>query len=170
MPWYGSHPYLNEYIRTHNCRRILEVGVYNGENAVRMIEAALENVAAPGEVEYYGFDFFADSGAERVGRKLEALGCTFKLFEGNTLDTLPGSAAELPKMDLIFIDGGKSFREAMSDWKNAAQLVHAETAVYVHNAGFPGVRRMLAQISREEYHVEFFRATSEGKVALITRG
>jgi predicted O-methyltransferase YrrM len=169
MPWYGSHPYLNEYIREHNCRRILEIGVYTGENAVRMIEAALENVAAPGEVEYYGFDFFSDSGLERVGHKLEALGCTFQLFEGNTLDTLPRSLPSLPKMDLIFIDGGKSFREAVSDWENAERLVHAGTGVYVHNAGFLGVRRMLAEVSRASYHVEVFRAPSEGKVALITR-
>ena len=34
MPWYGSHAYLNEYIRKHNCVRILEIGVYTGENAV----------------------------------------------------------------------------------------------------------------------------------------
>jgi len=169
MPWYGSHPYLNEVIREHNCRRILEIGVYTGENAVRMVEAALKNVAAPGEVEYYGFDFFADSGVERVGHKLEALGCTFELFAGNTLDTLPDSVDALPKMDLIFIDGGKSFREAVSDWKNAEQLVHVGTAVYVHNAGFPGVRRMLSQVDRARYHVEVFRALSEGKVALITR-
>jgi predicted O-methyltransferase YrrM len=169
MPWYGSHPYLNEYIRKNNCRKILEIGVYTGENAVRMVEAALENVAVPGEVEYYGFDFFWDSSADRVGRKLEALGCTFELFEGDTLETLPVAAASLPKMDLIFIDGGKSFREAMSDWENSERLLHDGTGVYVHNAGFPGVRRMLDRVSRAKFQVEIFRVSSEGRVALITR-
>jgi hypothetical protein len=42
MPWYGSHTYLNEYIRQNNCRKILEIGVYTGENAVSMVETALE--------------------------------------------------------------------------------------------------------------------------------
>jgi predicted O-methyltransferase YrrM len=168
MPWYGSHSYLNEYIRAHNCHRILEIGVYDGGNAVSMVKAAIEIAADPREVEYYGFDYFADGSAERIGRKLEKLGCTFKLFEGDTLDTLPLSVSVLPKMDLIFIDGGKSFREAMSDWEHSERLVHAGTAVYVHNADFGGVRRMLAQVSREKYRVEVFRAPSEGRVARIT--
>ena len=168
MSWYGLHPYLIEHIKKNNCRRIMEVGVYDGENAVRMVEAALGNVTVPQEVEYYGFDFFANASVERVGRQLGELGCTFKLLKGNTLDTLPGSVALLPKMDLIFIDGGKSFREAVSDWENAERLMHDGTAVYVHNAGFPGVRRMLGQVSREKYQVKIFAAASEGRVALIT--
>jgi predicted O-methyltransferase YrrM len=168
MPWYGSHPYLNEYITAHTCRRILEIGVYDGENAVSMVETAIEVVADPREVEYYGFDYFADGRAERIGRKLERLGCMFKLFEGDTLDTLPSSVALLPKMDLIFIDGGKSFREAMSDWQHSERLVHDGTGVYVHNADFGGVRRMLAQVSRQKHQVTIFSAASEGRVALIT--
>ena len=169
MPWYGSHPYLNEYIQRNNCRRILEIGVYTGENAVSMVKAAIEITAVPEEVEYYGFDFFGNSSSDRVGRKLAKLSCTFELFEGNTLETLPASVATLPKMDLIFIDGGKSFREAMSDWENAERLVHDRTKVYVHNADFAGVRRMLGRVNRETYRVEVFRVPSEGRVALITR-
>ena len=133
MPWYGSHPYLQEYIRKNNCRNILEIGVYTGENAVSMVEAAIENAADPQEVAYYGFDFFGNSGADRVGCKLEKLGCTFELFEGNTLETLPIAAASLPKMDLIFIDGGKSFREATSDWESAEPSMLARWA----NASMP---------------------------------
>ena len=169
MPWYGSHPYLIEYIRKNSCKKILEIGVYNGENAVSMAETAIENAAVPQEVAYYGFDFFWGSSSDRVGRKLERLGCTFELFEGNTLETLPISVASLPKMDLIFIDGGKSFKEALSDWKNSELLLHDRTGVFVHNADFAGVRRMLDQVSRDKYQVEIFRVPSEGRVGLITR-
>jgi predicted O-methyltransferase YrrM len=169
MPWYGSHPYLNKYIRKHHCTRIMEIGVYTGENAVSMVETAIESAAAPQEVEYYGFDLFWNASSDQVGRKLEKLGCRFELFEGDTLETLPSSVASLPEMDLIFIDGGKSFAEAMSDWQNSERLVHDRTAVFVHNADFPGVRRMLDQVSREAYQVELFQAPSEGRVAIITR-
>ena len=169
MPWYGSHAYLNEYIRKNNCQRIMEIGVYTGENAVSMVEAAIENAANPREVEYYGFDLFVSASSDQVGWKLERLGCTFALFRGNTLETLPKSVASLPKMDLIFIDAGKSFAEAKSDWQNAELLLHDRTGVFVHNADFPGVHRMLGQVSRKEYRVEIFRAPSEGSVALITR-
>jgi predicted O-methyltransferase YrrM len=168
MPWYGSHAYLKQYIIKNNCRRILEIGVYTGENAASMVKAAVKQAADPQEVEYYGFDFFANARSDRVGRKLEQLGCTYKLFEGNTLDTLPRAVPSLPKMDLIFIDGGKSFEEATSDWENAERLVHDGTGVYVHNADFPGVRRMLDQVNREKYQVEILRVPSEGRVALIT--
>jgi len=169
MPWYGSHPYLKEYIRENGCRKILEIGVYTGENAVSMAETAIENAAVPQEVEYHGFDLFWHSSSERVARRLEKLGCKFELFEGNTLETLPIAAASLPKMDLIFIDGGKSLKEALSDWENSELLLHDRTGVFVHNADFPGVRRMLDQVSRHKYQVERFRVPSEGRVALITR-
>jgi predicted O-methyltransferase YrrM len=169
MPWYGSHAYLNEYISENHCKRILEIGVYTGENAVRMVETAIETTPDPREIEYYGFDFFFNTSSHQVGRQLERLGCTFALFEGDTLETLPNAVASLPKMDLIFIDGGKSFAEATSDWQNAERLLHDRTAVFVHNANFPGVRRMLGQVSREAYRVEIFRVPSEGSVALITR-
>jgi predicted O-methyltransferase YrrM len=169
MPWYGSHAYLNEYIRKNNCKRIMEIGVYAGENAASMVETAIGNAPDPREVEYYGFDFFLNASSDQVGQQLQRLGCTFALFKGNSLQTLPGSVASLPKMDLIFIDGGKSFAEAMSDWQNAELLLHDRTGVFVHNADFTGVRRMLDQVSREQYRVEVFQMPSEGSVALITR-
>jgi len=58
MPWYGSHSYLNEYITERHCRKIMEIGVYNSENAVSMVETAIQ-IFPPQEVEYCGFDFFS---------------------------------------------------------------------------------------------------------------
>jgi predicted O-methyltransferase YrrM len=169
MPWYGSHFYLNEYIRKNSCKRILEIGVYTGENAVSMVETAIERAPEPREVAYYGFDLFVNASSDQVGQKLERLGCTFALFAGDTMETLPDSVASLPKMDLIFIDGGKSFAEAMSDWQNAERLLHDSTGVFVHNADFAGVRRMLDRVNRKTYRVEIFHVPSEGSIALITK-
>jgi hypothetical protein len=168
MPWYGSHPYLNEYIREYKCRKIMEVGVYSGENAVKMVETAVENIE-PSEVEYFGFDFFSYYTTSDISLKLEKTGCKYKLFEGNTVDTIPQAIGSLPQMGLIFIDGGKSFEVAMSDWKNSQVLMHEETGVFVHNADFSGVSKMVDNISRKVYRVEFFYAPTEGKVALIKR-
>ena len=146
----------------------MEVGVYNGNNAVTMVEAAIQNVA-PQEVEYYGFDFFSHYSTREVGIKLEKLGCKFRLFQGNTLDTLPKAVDALPKMDLIFIDGGKSFKVAESDWQNSRQLMHFRSGVFVHNAGFSGVRKMVERISRAEHQVDVFHARYEGLVAFIKK-
>jgi hypothetical protein len=99
----GSHTYLNEYIRKNNYKRIMEIGVYTGDNAVRMVETAIERAPDGREVAHYGFDLFLTACSDQVGRQSERLGCTFALFEGDTLETLPTSAASLPKMGLIFM-------------------------------------------------------------------
>jgi predicted O-methyltransferase YrrM len=146
----------------------MEIGVYNGENAESMIKTALKNHPA-NEVEYYGFDFFYSYSIERVERKLGALGCKYTLFEGNTLETVPDAGKSLPLMDIIFIDGGKSFKEAYSDWVGSSMLMHEGTGVFVHNVGFSGVGRMVDTIPRDVFNVELFYARFEGKVALIKK-
>ena len=146
----------------------MEIGVYNGENARNMVMVATKN-APPHEVEYYGFDFFSHHSAGRVGRRLDETGCRYRLIEGDTMETLPEAVKTLPMMDLIFIDGGKSFREAVSDWENSSRLMHDGTGVFVHNVGFMGVGRMVNGIHRDEYRVETFYAPAEGSVALIMK-
>ncbi len=168
MPWYGSHPYLNEYIREKNCKNIMEIGVYNGENALNMVAAAVQNFPSH-EVEYYGFDLFSNYSFTEIARKLTQTGCKFRLYKGNTVETLTEAVKNLPEMDLIFIDGGKSFSEATCDWENSKLLMHDGTAVFVHNADFSGVRRMIDNISREKYEVTFFHAPSEGSVVQIMK-
>lgn len=165
---YGSHEILNEYIRNHECRRILEIGVHDGENARTMVEAAIQHVP-PDEVEYYGFDFFAGSRLRDVERKLKAAGCTVHLFKGDSVDTLPRAAQTLPNMDVMFIDGGKSYAEAKSDWEHAKTLMHPGTAVFVHNYGFSGVRRMVDAINRVGYRVDVLHPPSDYATARITR-
>jgi predicted O-methyltransferase YrrM len=168
MSWYGSHDYLKEFIRETHCRRVMEVGVYNGENAVSMVKAAVKN-RPPSEVMYYGFDFFSSYSTERIGRKLDETGCRYKLFEGNTMDTVPEAAKTLQAMDIIFIDGGKSFREAWSDWEGSSKLMHEGTGVFVHNVDFSGVGKMVDSIPEDRYDVEISYPRFEGKVALIRK-
>jgi predicted O-methyltransferase YrrM len=146
----------------------MEIGVYTGENARTMVEAAARNVPS-GEVEYYGFDFFMGARLREVRQKLEKTGCKFQLFKGDTVDTLPKIVTTLPIMDVIFIDGGKSYSEARSDWEHAKTLMHDGTAVFVHNVDFAGVRSMVDNISRSQYRVKLFRAPFEGEVALIKK-
>lgn len=168
MSWYGSHSFLNAYIRENKCRRIMEIGVFNGENARTMVEVAMKNFP-PEEVEYYGFDFFNGNEYHKLDQELKKTGCKFELFKGDTIETLPEVVVILPKMDLIFIDGGKSYREAESDWENSTRLMHDETAVFVHNYEFSGVKRMVNNIPRDEYQVKIIHPRSEGQTALIKR-
>lgn len=165
---YGSHAFLNEYIHNHKCKRILEIGVADGENAMSMVKTAFEN-ARPEEVEYYGFDYFRGSMQNRLRQQLEMTRCVFRLFKGNTVDTLPNAVENLPKMDLIFIDGGKAYLEAKSDWTHSKTLMHSETAVFVHNYGFSGVRQMVDDISRDKYLIILIHPSSDYTTAMIMK-
>ena len=146
----------------------MEIGVLNGENAKTMVEVAIQNFL-PEEVEYYGFDFFDGYSFDEVEQKLEKTGCRFKLFKGDTADTLPKAIKTLPKMDLVFIDGGKSYSEAHNDWAYSSILMHDKTAVFVHNYDFSGVRRMVDNIPQDEYQVEIIHPLHDSDTAVVKK-
>lgn len=165
---YGSHSFLNDYILRNKCKKIMEIGVANGENARAMVKVAIRSFS-PEEVEYYGFDYFEGNRMKQVRRKLEETGCKFKLFKGDSVETLPKATQTLPKMDLIFIDGGHSYETVKCDWENSRFLMHDATAVFFHNYGFSGVKRLIDNISREEYQVEIIHPPSDYSTAFVKR-
>lgn len=160
--------FLYTYIRRHRCKRLMEIGVFDGENARRMVMAAAENWPREA-VEYYGFDFFDGTRYKEVEKKLKETGCIFRLYKGDTMITLKKAVKTLPRMDLIFIDGGKSYREATNDWEYAKTLMHEQTAVFVHNYDFPGVNRTVRNIPQNLFQVKIIYPPSEGAVALIKK-
>lgn len=165
---YGSHVFLNEYISKNKCKKIMEVGVADGENARTMVSVAIGNFL-PEEVEYYGVDVFEGNRMQQVKKKLEETGCKFTLFKGDSVETLPNEVKTLPKMDLIFIDGGHSYEIAKSDWENSRFLMHNETAVFFHNYDFSGVKKVVDHISREEYYVKIIRPSSDYDTAFVKK-
>jgi len=85
----------------------MEIEVYDGDNAVDMVKAACE-VSLRDEVEFYGFDYFTNYSKAQISSKFGLTGCRYHLYEGDSAETLPLVVGDLPRMDLIFIDGGKS--------------------------------------------------------------
>ena len=168
---YGSHSFLNEYISRNRCRKIMEIGVADGENARTMVTVAGQNSPAK-EVEYYGFDAFGDndnSQMKKITQKLKITGCKFKLFKGDSVETLPKIVKDLPKMDLIFIDGGHSYPTVKSDWENSKSLMHNKTAVFFHNYNFSGVKQVVDNIPREQYQVEIIDPPSDYPTAHVKK-
>jgi len=123
--------------------KIMEIGVCHGEGAEMMIKEALKH---RDDVKYYGFDLFEDITQEhiqkedrnpenfgipqseaKIQKKLGGLGAKIYLFKGDTKEILPKT--KLPKMDLIFIDGGHSLETIESDWNNCKKLMHKKTVV-----------------------------------------
>lgn len=149
----------------------MEIGVYNGENAKNMIESAKE-VSHDSEIEYYGFDTFDENfnnNLEEVENKLSKLDSNFRLIKGDTRNTLPQKIDELPKMDLIFIDGGHSFDIVKNDWKYAKKLIKDSTNVFFHNYERKGVEKLVEKMPRKKYSVEILNPPSDCKTAQVKK-
>ncbi len=120
----------------------MEIGTWTGDRALTMIKLAKRYHNA-GEIDYYGFDLFGQMTTEKFAeekskwpptqqeaeRKLRTTGVGVHLFQGDTMQVLPDLAGKLPKMDLIFIDGGHSLETIANDWYWASKLMHDRTAV-----------------------------------------
>jgi hypothetical protein len=133
-------------IRQYQCQQIVEVGVYNGRTARKMIQTA--SISFPSaEIHYHGFDLFeqlTDAELESelskrpptqaaVQKLLHQTGANIKLYQGNTMSTLPEFAAARTLDErlstLIFIDGGHSAETVAHDWENLRPCLTAKTVV-----------------------------------------
>jgi predicted O-methyltransferase YrrM len=162
--------HLVETIERHRCRRILEIGTWNGEHALAMIRAAARH-HPPAEVEYYGFDLFEQIDDEKivqeiskrpppmeeVSGRLRATGAQVHLVQGDTRETLPAAVPRLPPMDFVFIDGGHSYETVASDWAAVERLVHPGSVVIFDDywgRSDAGTDRVVAEIDRARYDVQ----------------
>lgn len=175
MYGYGNHPEINKYIRKHQCRKLMEIGVADGDNAKNMVETAMKNFP-PEKIEYYGFDIFSpskkpalDPKLNTVKEKLAKTGCHFILFKGDSKETLPKEIDGLPTMDLLFIDGGHDHHTVKSDWEHSKKLMKPHTIVFFHNANWSGPQKLIQNISREKYIVKLFDPPSNSPMALVKR-
>lgn len=179
-----AHPrrYANLFrtIYRNRCRKMVEIGTWNGVHAEQMIRtAALRHPVE--SVEYHGFDLFEDLTPEdlerefskrpppqdAVRRRLERTGARIRLHQGNTMETLPAALDSLRGSDLVFVDGGHSPETVASDWHNVRQVLTSETTVifddYYHNdepeVRVLGCRGLVDALDREKYEVELLEPT-----------
>lgn len=133
--------------------RIMEIGVFDGAHGLQMINRASKNGRT--HVEYYGFDMFEDMTPElneaEVGKKSLARSYSdvykylrskskakvISLFKGDTKASIPKALPKLPKMDIIFVDGGHSLGTVQSDFEHAIKLAHEKTIILLDDY-YPG--------------------------------
>jgi predicted O-methyltransferase YrrM len=113
---------------------ILEIGTWNGERALQLLQAA------PG-AKYYGFDLFEDATDETDAVEMNVKrhftqaevqgrlrGFRAQLFKGNTRTTL----AEFDHpVDFVWMDGGHSVETIASDWTHVCRLTLPEASIYL---------------------------------------
>tara|TARA_B100000674_G_C37641046_1_gene823400 strand:- start:160 stop:774 length:615 start_codon:yes stop_codon:yes gene_type:complete len=151
-------------------KSILEVGVYNGNRALEMIQAAR---VFYNEINYYGFDLFEDFqknilekeyskipiSRKKITNKLSHYG-TIKLYKGFTEKTLPKFLKKKILVDFIFIDGGHAIKTIENDWKYCSKLMRKNSLVifddyYLGNKNLLskfGSNKTYKKISINNYH------------------
>lgn len=131
-PEYGAARYaqLLDVIDQYRPQRIAEIGTWNGNRAIQMIQQAGKY---HDEIWYQGFDLFEQQTGEQftrelskqgqpfdvVKKRIEATGASVQLVAGDTRDT----ARLLHPADLYFVDGGHSERTIENDSKAVLQLL-----------------------------------------------
>ncbi len=170
-------------------KNIMEIGVWSGERARRMIEIA-SRYNKPTTINYFGFDFFERMDSETfqkevskqpppqevVQSKLLKTGASINLIKGDTTQTLRNEQGKHPSMDIIFIDGGHSLETVESDWQNAKTFMHKGSVLifddYWTNRIDAGAKRTVDAIDRNEFSVEImpvvdsFDNTSFGRLVI----
>ena len=164
---------LYDYLASHECYDIMEIGTNNGINALAMIQQAAKKVTGD-MINYYGFDLFEElnqekidrefsfdsSGkAEEVKRLIEAeTKATAYIHKGDTNKTLPEYIKMLPMMDFIYIDGGHSIDTIENDWKYCEEVFGYDGVVffddYFPEMPFIGCKVTVDKIDRTEFIVE----------------
>jgi predicted O-methyltransferase YrrM len=165
---------LQRLIKERKPQTIVEIGVWRGETARRMIQAAARHNR---DICYWGFDLFSQGMTDEIlkrevslrpttiseiERQLEGLGAKVTLVPGDSTETLP--ATELPPIDFAFVDGGHSYETVSADWRNLRPRLSLGALVVfddytneaaVEHEGY-GVRALIDQLKRE-YRVDLLR-------------
>lgn len=179
VPTARRYEHLVKIVDKYKCRRIMEIGTWNGNHALRMLETAKKHWH-PKQIEYYGFDLFEDIEDKQIEEefskkpppynkmkeKLEQTGTKIKLYKGDTMNTLPNVISDLPKMDFIFIDGGHSLKTVENDWNYSKELMHDKTFVIFDDywdRDDAGCRRIVNSLDKKEFLVEILKPTDKFK-------
>jgi len=120
-------------VRRLQPKTILEIGTWNGERALQMLQAS------PG-ARYFGFDLFeaADKKTDAEEKNVKPhysvdavrarlTGYNAALYKGNTRETLKDFKEPI---DFAWIDGGHSVETIRSDWENVQRLLLPGAAVF----------------------------------------
>jgi predicted O-methyltransferase YrrM len=166
--------YVLKHIRKNNPKTILEIGVFNGAFAKRMLLSATNSVN--GNVSYTGVDLFEDLTSEVHKREIslwaskkasvykdlsKIKNAKISLLKGYSSDLLPLLEGKM-KFDLILIDGGHSYKTVKSDFDFAKKLINTNGAIffddYVNSQGVLkegyGINKVVDNINRVKYSIK----------------
>jgi len=157
-------------------KSILEVGVYNGNRAIELIETAKifnKNIT------YYGFDLFEEfyNQKEIINKELSKYPLSTKniknklkifknvnLIKGNTKKTLPKFIKKKIQIDFVFLDGGHSVQTIKSDWSSIKKIITNKSYVIFDDyyeikkkvLNKYGCNKIINSLNEKKYQKEIF--------------
>lgn len=173
---YDRKSIIIKHIRDNQPVKILEIGVYTGGFAIRMLSQILKSNRA--KTSYTGVDLFAemqtrenykaeismwpDSRNDVLNKiKGEVSGVKISLVQSNSFDFLVN---DVNKYDLIFIDGGHSYNTVKADYEMSCKLLNDQGVIFfddyttrngAQNSGF-GISKVIEEIDTNIWNVEIF--------------
>lgn len=186
---HGSLAWLTQQVlsyRNGEPFKFVEIGVFKGDNAVKLLRLAKKfNV----DSYYVGFDLFEDideffashpedrklydlkeypywefsSGQhalDQVTRKIASILPIerFSLIKGDSTLTVPAYRSHLDNASLIYIDGCHDYDIVLKDWENVSETISRNPNVVIvfDDATYEGVSQVRAEIEALEIYKVFF--------------
>jgi hypothetical protein len=157
-------------------KSILEIGVFNGNFAERLL-GAVTSKSPNSEIHYLGVDLFAEGFTDDIyhcevslyPQSISAIQDKLSKYTNVVVELVPGNSINiLPKIlenkafDVIHIDGGHSYETVLHDWLNVSKIMKNNTTVFfddysnlrgVAKGGF-GIKEVVDNIDRNSFNVK----------------
>jgi predicted O-methyltransferase YrrM len=149
--------FLAALISMTGAKRVLEIGVFEGETSIKMIEAM------PNGSYYVGNDI-----TNYRKHVLKKAGVVVDLLMGKSISVM--SQFEDEFFDLIFVDGDHSWANILPEFKEVERIISKNGVIAYHDAIHMGdVANLMNYAKQYKYNVITLN-TSEGRgLALIQR-
>lgn len=176
---YDRKSIIVKHVKKNQPSKILEIGVHTGGFATRMLSQLTKNNLA--NTFYTGIDLFAEMQTPQnhaveismwPGSKINVLKNIKKAAPNANINLIQSSSHDYlikdnNKYDLIFIDGGHSYKTVKADWELSSKLLNDEGVIFFDDftsengalkSGF-GIRKVIEEIDITVWKVKVFSNT-----------
>jgi predicted O-methyltransferase YrrM len=142
--------FIGSLIKMHKAANILEIGVFEGETSVKMIEAL------PYGGKYTGIDI-----NNYLKHNLNSFGADVDFILGESIKVMQGMEAE--QFDFIFVDGDHSWANILPEFKEVERVIKSGGIIAYHDTiHIADVKKLMEYAAHFNYHVITLN-TSEGR-------
>ena len=142
--------FIGALINMQGAKAVLEIGVFEGETSVKMIEAL------PQGGYYAGIDI-----NDHRKHKLERSGVAVDFILGESIKVIKGMPSE--HFDFIFVDGDHSWANILPEFKEIERVIAKGGVIAYHDTlHIPDVSELMRYLKQDNYNVVTLN-TSEGR-------